>query len=590
MKLPSSFSIRSDVAGELDTGRLGQDVELAGWVQRRRDHGGLIFLDLRDRSGLVQAVVDPSTPVAFGLAEEVRSEYVLAVKGRVEARPAGTVNKALSTGEIEVKVSEMTILNRSKTPPFEISDELDVDENLRLRYRYLDLRRGSVRDNFIVRHQITAAARDYLNTQGFIEVETPMLTKSTPEGARDFLVPSRPQAGRFYALPQSPQLFKQILMVGGLERYYQMARCFRDEDLRADRQPEYTQLDLEMSYVSQEDILGLVEQMLAAVFAAVGKKIPLPFKRLSHADALRLYGTDKPDIRFEVVIHDLTEVFAGSEFKVFAETVAKGGMVRAIKVHPPEAFTRRDLDELTQVAVSLGAKGLGWFVVENEGQVKSPISKFLSAQEAAEMLEALKADTGDVIFVVADTAKLASHILGAFRSELAQRLNLIAPEEYHFLWVTDFPLFHWNEEEKRLDSEHHPFTMPKSESLPLLEERPLAVEAEAYDLVLNGVELGSGTLRIHQRELQEKILKMIGLSPEDMKEKFGFLLEALEYGAPPHGGIALGLDRLVMLIQATDSIRDVIAFPKTQSATCLMTGAPDTVAPEQLRELRIKGY
>lgn len=582
------YSIRTDVCGGLNRTDLGREVSLAGWVQKRRDHGGLIFLDLRDRSGLVQAVVEPSTPEAFELAEKIRPEYVLSVKGTVGERPAGTVNPALATGEVEIRATAIEIFNTSKTPPFEIDDTLDVDENLRLRYRYLDIRRPSVLDNFVTRHKVASAARAFLNSKGFLDVDTPILTKSTPEGARDFLVPSRVQPGHFFALPQSPQLFKQILMVAGIERYYQLARCFRDEDLRADRQPEYTQIDIEMSYATQENILAMVEDLMAAIFAAVDIEIKTPFPRLSHHEAEVRYGTDKPDIRFELIIHDLTEAFASTEFKVFADTIAKGGIIRGLKVCPPEAFTRRDLDDLTQFAVGLGAKGLAWFVVEEDGQVRSPIAKFLSESETAAMLAGLKAHAGDVIFVVADTPKLVPQILGALRTELAIRLNLAAPRTFNFLWVTDFPLFKWNEDEQRLDSEHHPFTMPKVESLPLLDERPLEAVGQAYDLVLNGVELGSGTLRIHQRALQEKVLKMIGLKAEEMEEKFGFLLEALEYGAPPHGGVAFGLDRLVMLIQGRASIRDVIAFPKTQSATCLMTGAPDEVEPVQLRDLRIK--
>ncbi len=586
--LPAENSLRTHVGGKLTEKDIGTDVVLAGWVQTRRDHGGLIFLDLRDRIGLVQIVVDPSTPDAFGLAEQIRSEYVIGVTGKVQARPEGTVNPTLASGEIEVHSEKIEVFNTAKTPPFEIDDEIEVDENLRLKYRYLDLRRTSMRDNFLVRHAVTAATRTYLNSQGFIDIETPVLTKSTPEGARDFLVPSRVQPEHFFALPQSPQLFKQLLMVGGMERYYQIARCFRDEDLRADRQPEYTQIDIEMSYVTTKDILDLVENLMADIFRATDVEIETPFPRMTHAEAMARYGTDKPDTRFDLLIHDLSEVFWQTEFKVFAGTLAKDGVVRAIKVSPPDAFTRRDFDELTEFAQGLGAKGLAWFVVEADGQVKSPIAKFLSETEIEEMLLELRARAGDVIFIVADDAKLVPHVLGAFRAELASRLNLAAGPGFNFLWVTDFPLFHWNEEEKRLDSEHHPFTMPKPDMLDMLNDDPLAVIADAFDLVLNGVELGSGTIRIHQRDLQEKILKMIGLSSEDMEDKFGFLLEALEHGAPPHGGAAFGLDRLIMLMRGRSSIRDVIAFPKTQSASCLMTSAPDKVAPTQLRDLRIK--
>ncbi len=588
MEHTSKYSMVSDVCGELTKDKIGDDVTLAGWVQRRRDHGGLIFLDLRDRSGIVQVVVDPSTPEPFSLAEKIRSEYVLLVTGKVDARPQGTVNPALPTGEVEVKVSSIKIFNSSKTPPFEIDDDQEVDENLRLRYRYVDLRRPSMRANFVTRHKITAAARQFLDGHDFLDIDTPILTKSTPEGARDFLVASRTQPGHFYALPQSPQLFKQVLMVGGIERYYQIARCFRDEDLRADRQPEYTQVDIEMSFVEQKDILALVEGLMTAMFAAIDVEIETPFPRMSHHDALNKYGSDKPDLRFELIINELTDIFVDTDFKVFAGTIAKGGIIRALKVSPPKEFTRKDLDDLTQFSIDMGAKGLAWFVVEGQDKARSPIAKFLSDNEIAEMIRTVGAQPGDVIFAVADSVKVVPHVLGALRIELARRLDLVASDAFNFLWVTDFPLFQFNEEEKRLDSEHHPFTMPNADSLALLDDKPLEAVGEAYDLVLNGTELGSGTLRIHERALQEKILKMIGLQADEIEEKFGFLLEALEYGAPPHGGVALGLDRLAMLIVGGASIRDVIAFPKTQSAACLLTGAPDEVKDKHLRELGIK--
>lgn len=584
----SRYSIASHACADLGKDNLGQAVVLAGWVQRRRDHGGLIFLDIRDRSGIMQAVVDPSTPEPFALAEKVRSEYVLLIKGKVEPRPPGTINPGLATGEVEVKASSIEILNTSKTPPFEIDDEQEIDENLCLRYRYLDLRRPSVLANFVTRHRITSAARGFLNSEAFLELDTPILTKSTPEGARDFLVPSRVRQGHFYALPQSPQLFKQILMVAGAQKYYQIARCFRDEDLRADRQPEYTQVDIEMSFVEEEDILELVEGLIKEMFAAAEIEVKVPFVKMSHHDALKQYGSDKPDIRFDLLINDLTDIFKNTEFKVFGGTIAKGGIIRALKVSPPEEFTRRDLDDLTQSAISLGAKGLAWFAVEDKDKVRSPIAKFLDEGEISQMIKAVSAEPGDFIFAVADTSKVVPRVLGALRLELAKRLNLADPKSFNFLWVTDFPLFQFDEEEKRLDSEHHPFTMPKADSMALLDTDPLKAVAHAFDLVLNGVELGSGTIRIHQRPFQEKILKMIGLEADEMEEKFGFLLEALEYGAPPHGGFALGLDRLAMLIMGRASIRDVITFPKTQSATCLMTGAPDMVADKQLRELGIK--
>lgn len=580
--------MRTHRCGELRLAHADQQVTLTGWVQRRRDHGGLIFLDLRDRWGVIQVVVDPSQPKAFTEAEKVRPEFVLLVQGRVAARPEGTVNPALPTGEVEVKAQAIEVLNSAKTPPFEIEDEIVVEENLRLKYRYLDLRRPSVMNNLIMRHKVVAAARQFLNERNFIEVETPMLTKSTPEGARDFLVPSRLQPGHFYALPQSPQLFKQILMVSGLERYYQVARCFRDEDLRADRQPEYTQIDLELSYVTTEDILNLVEELMQAIFAAAGKSIKTPFPRLSYEEAVARYGTDKPDLRFELIIEDISHIFKNSQFKVFTQTVAAGGAIRALKVCPPQAFTRKELDSLTEFAATLGSKGLAFFFVQSPEEVKSPIAKFLTKEEVKALVTEMKAHPGDFIFAIADEKIKSAHLLGAFRAELASRLNLLTPDQFVFTWVLDFPLFHYNEEEKRLDSEHHPFTMPKKEHLHLLDTDPLTVKAEAYDLILNGVELGSGTLRIHQRWLQEKVLKLIGLTEAQMQEKFGFLLNALEYGAPPHGGIAFGLDRLVMLILDKPSIRDVIAFPKTQTATCLLTGAPDKVSPRQLKDLKIR--
>lgn len=587
MELPTKFSTRSHACGELNLQNIGDEVTLAGWVQKRRDHGGLIFIDLRDRSGLVQIVIDPQTPAAFSLAEKVRHEFVLAVKGSVSARPEGTINPNLVTGAIEVGVTDITILNSSKTPPFEIETELLVEENLRLKYRYLDIRRSPMLKNLINRHLAVSATRSFFNNQGFIEVETPMLTKSTPEGARDFLVPSRLQSGRFFALPQSPQLFKQILMVAGLERYYQIARCFRDEDLRADRQPEYTQIDMEMSFVTQEDILKVVELLMADIFTAVGISIELPFPRLTHKEAIDVYGVDKPDLRFGLPIVDISDLMSSSTFNVFADTLINNGTIRGIKVTPNQAFSRKELDELTEQAKKFGAKGLVWLVVETADKVKSPVAKFISTDEVSGIISKFGAKSGDLILVVADNYETTVSVLGNLRLEMARALDLIE-EGFKFLWVMDFPLFKWNEQEKRIVSEHHPFTMPKADQMRLLDTAPLDIIADAFDLVLNGVELGSGTIRIHQRSLQEKILKMLGLSSEEMMEKFGFLLDALEYGAPPHGGLALGLDRIVMLIQGCQSIRDVIAFPKTQTSGSLMTGAPDFVRAEQLRDLNIK--
>lgn len=580
---------RTHFCGDLRKGDVGAEVVLAGWVQKRRDHGGLIFIDLRDRSGVVQAVVDPGQdPDTFATAHRVRPEYVLHVRGKVRERPEGTVNRNLQTGDVEVLVDQIDVLNTSKTPPFEITDDVDVDEAIRLRYRYLDLRRGPMLANLVLRDAVVGATRRHLAADGFLEIETPVLTKSTPEGARDFLAPSRLQQGCFYALPQSPQLFKQILMVAGLERYYQIARCFRDEDLRADRQPEYTQIDLEMSFVRQDDILGLVEGMLQAIGAAAGIEITTPLPRMTHEDAASRYGSDKPDLRFGLELVDMTAALGKSEFRVFADAAASGGTVKAMRVPQGAGFSRKELDELTQFATDKGAKGLAWIAFEPDGSPRSPIAKFLSGPEIEALKKGLDVKPQDLVLAVADETKQANELMGHVRVEVARRLGLGADSGLHFCWITDFPLFLWDTEGNRLDSEHHPFTMPAAESIDLLDSEPLACKAAAFDLVVNGVELGSGTLRIHQRELQEKIFGMLGMDREEMRTKFGFLLEALEHGAPPHGGIALGLDRLVMLLCGGDSIRDVIAFPKTQGGSDLMTGAPDAVSDAQLRELHIR--
>jgi len=579
--------MRTHFCGLLSRDNIGQEVRLAGWAHRRRDHGGLIFIDLRDRSGLVQLVLNPAqSKQAHAIAEKVRNEYVLAVKGKVMPRPEGTVNPNLPTGEIEVMVEEVVVLNPAKTPPFEIEDGLEIEESLRLRYRYLDLRRPEMRRNLELRHLVVKTVRDFFDQHRFLEIETPILTKSTPEGARDYLVPSRLQPGRFYALPQSPQLFKQILMVAGVERYFQIARCFRDEDLRADRQPEHTQIDLEMSFVEQDDILSLMEEMLAKVFSvALNIKLDLPFLRLPYQEAIERYGTDKPDLRFGLELVDLSDIVAGSEFKVFSETIKAGGVVKGIRVRAD--FTRSELDELTEMVKEWGASGLAWLVI-TEHEVKSPIAKFLSLEEEKDLIERFGAEPGDCLFLVADKQAIVAATLGALRLELAKRLNLIDKREFKFVWVTEPPLVEWDEEERRYKPLHHPFTLPTPESIELMETDPPRAKAEAYDLVLNGVEIGGGSLRIHDREIQEKMFRLLGLKREDVEEKFGFLLEAFEYGTPPHGGIAFGLDRLLMLIAGQKSIRDVIAFPKTQTASCLMSGAPDEVHEDQLKELHIK--
>lgn len=565
----------------------GQKVVLNGWVNTRRDHGGLIFVDLRDRSGLIQVVFNPDiSKSAFDLAEKIRNEYVIAISGLVSPRPEGTVNPNLETGQIEVFASELLVLNGAKTPPFYLDDEVEVDEGLRLRYRYLDLRRQEMKNNLLLRHKVVRSLRGFLDEQGFIDIETPILTSSTPEGARDYLVPSRVHPGKFYALPQSPQLFKQILMVAGMEKYYQIARCFRDEDLRADRQPEFTQLDIEMSFIDEDDVIELGESMISRAFKeALNLTIPTPFPRLTYQEAMTIYGSDKPDTRFEMHIKDLTDLLQDSEFKVFAGAIKNKGVVRALNAKGCASFSRKEIDDLSQMATGLGAKGLAWIQVTTEG-MKSPIIKFLTSDETQAILSALDAEPGDLLLFSADTEDVVARVLGGIRLELGQRLNLINDNMKNLIWVTEFPLLEWDEDEKRYVAVHHPFTSPRDPDL--LELEPLNATAMAYDLVLNGTEIGGGSIRIHQRSMQEKMFSLQGLSPQEVEAKFGFLMEAFEYGAPPHGGIALGIDRLVMLMAGRDSIRDVIAFPKTQSASCPLTQAPSEVRAKQLQEINIK--
>ncbi|MEN6463856.1 MAG: aspartate--tRNA ligase, partial [Syntrophaceae bacterium] len=585
----STVANRTCYCGDLRADDAGREVTLMGWAHRRRDHGGIIFVDLRDREGMVQVVFNPEFGQAsHAEAHKIRSEYVLAVKGKVRLRPEGMENPELKTGAVEVMASDLEILNESATPPFLLDSTVDISESIRLKYRYLDLRRPELQKNMILRSKVAIETRSYMNGKGFIEVETPFLTKSTPEGARDYLVPSRVNPGMFYALPQSPQLFKQLLMVSGFDRYFQIVKCFRDEDLRADRQPEFTQIDIEMSFVSEEDIITTMEGLMAHIFrAGMGRELSLPLPRLTYADAIAKYGRDNPDVRFGLELVDVTEIMKNTEFRAFREVVDGGGVIKGIRIEKGGELSRKDLDSFTDFVGTYGAKGLAWARVTADAWT-SPIYKFLKPEEVQGINSRMGAAEGNVLVFVADTPKIVNDSLGNLRLHLGKKLNLIDPDALAFTWITEFPLLEYSDTAKRFVSTHHPFTSPVMSDLPLLDSDPAKVRARAYDLVLNGSEIGGGSIRIHRKEVQAKIFEFLGLSKEEARIKFGFLLDALEYGTPPHGGLAFGFDRLIMLMAGTDSIRDVIAFPKTQKATCVMTEAPSPVSIEQLMELSLK--
>jgi aspartyl-tRNA synthetase len=581
---------RSHSCGELTAKDAGAAVTLMGWVQRRRDHGGLIFVDLRDRDGITQVVFDPKVnPDAHNKAGLLRDEFVLAMRGVVNPRPPEMINPNLATGEIEILVSELRILNSAKTPPFELEDyKVDISEALRLKYRYLDLRRPSIMEKILFRHRAAQATRRFLNSQGFIEVETPILTKSTPEGARDYLVPSRVQPGQFFALPQSPQLFKQLLMMSGLDRYYQLCRCFRDEDLRADRQPEFTQIDVEMAFISEEDIMAVVEGLISTLFAdLMSVTLTLPFPRLTYQECMDRFGLDRPDPRFGLELEDVTDLVREAEFRQFRDVVDKGGIVKALCGPGLAKLSRKELDELIELAGVYGAKGMAWVKLQKDGW-QSPLAKYFTDATKEHIDRHLEAKVGDLLLFIADDPVVACTAMGQVRLALAQKEGLIPEGTYNLVWVTDFPLVEFNREEGRHTAVHHPFTAPKEEDLPLLATDPGKVRARAYDLVLNGQEIGGGSIRINQREIQQQVFEVLKIGAAEAEEKFGFLLEALEYGAPPHGGVAFGFDRLVAILCGAKSIREVIAFPKTQKAACLVTKAPSPVALEQLLELGLR--
>ena len=582
---------RTHTCGELNASNIGQQVTLAGWVNKRRDHGGLVFLDIRDRYGITQVISDPErAPDVHRIASELRSEYVVQIRGKVVPRLAGTENQNLSTGAIEIAADAIEILNPSRTTPFPISDTIQVDESLRLKYRYLDLRRPSMRDNMILRHRVVKTIRDYLDERGFLEIETPILMKSTPEGARDYLVPSRLYPGEFYALPQSPQQLKQLLMVAGMDRYFQIARCFRDEDQRSDRQPEFTQLDLEMAFVAEEDVMSLIEGLLINLIEeTTNKRIKeLPFPRLSYAYVMDRYGTDHPDLRFDLRLVEISDLASEGNFGVFQNALAAKGMVKGIRVPGVGGYSRKEIEELTEFARMLGAKGFVSLAISPSNEVKSPLTKFMSTEEVQAIIDRLEGEPGDLLLFVADSSKVCNDVLFRLRVKLGERLNLIDPNELALCWVVDFPLLHYDEEGQRYEAEHNPFSGMDEAHVDLLDSNPLNIRAKQYDIICSGYEIGGGSVRINVAEIQQKVFSLLKLSDAEIKEQFGHMLEAFEYGAPPHGGIALGIDRLVMLFADEEGIREVIAFPKTQSAQDLMMNAPSPVDENQLRELHLQ--
>lgn len=581
---------RTHTCGELRKGEVGTEVTLMGWVQRRRDLGGVIFIDFRDKTGITQIVFNPEVnPDFHDKAQVIRNEYVLGIRGRVVRRPDDMVNPNMATGAIEILVDELKILNQAETPAFQIEDRVETSETVRLKYRHLDLRRPKLQQNILARHTAAKAVRDYLNDLGFLDIETPFLTRSTPEGARDYLVPSRVNRGQFYALPQSPQLFKQMLMIGGFDRYYQIVRCFRDEDLRADRQPEFTQIDMELSFVGEDDIMEITEGLIKAVFKKVRNiDLELPFERITYAEAIDRFGIDRPDMRFGLELVNLSDLVENAGFKVFSSVVKQGGLVKAINVKGCAVFTRKQIDELTEFAAIYKAKGLAWVKVKEDGSWQSSIAKFFTGDEKKAMEDRLEMEIGDLVFFIADNPKITNEALGQLRNELARRLELIDDRVFRFVWVTHFPLVEYDELEKRYQAIHHPFTAPLEEDIERLETDPLTVRSRAYDMVLNGIEIGGGSIRIHSPELQGRVLNTLGIDKQEADDKFGFLLNALGSGTPPHGGLAFGFDRLVMLLCGEESIRDVIAFPKTLRATCLLTEAPSKASSAQLQELSIK--